>query len=113
VTHHRHHNLTEHTFSHVIVPLSLHDTLPIWRQTQHPVGQVVVTRPNDDQVAIVGLRPSADRSEVRRIDSFEKPRSAVVGPRGVRSEEHTSELQSREKLVCRLLLENTKNQYKR
>src|SRR5690606_41684868 len=28
------------------------------------------------------------------------------GPRG-RSEEHTSELQSREKLVCRLLLEKT------
>src|SRR5690606_40055346 len=26
-----------------------------------------------------------------------------------RSEEHTSELQSREKLVCRLLLEKTKN----
>src|SRR5690606_42054140 len=30
--------------------------------------------------------------------------AAVAG--GIRSEEHTSELQSREKLVCRLLLEN-------
>src|SRR5207302_7915633 len=29
--------------------------------------------------------------------------------RGVRSEEHTSELQSRENLVCRLLLEKKKN----
>src|SRR5690606_40050177 len=29
----------------------------------------------------------------------------AVGERGERSEEHTSELQSREKLVCRLLLE--------
>src|SRR5690606_41375003 len=28
---------------------------------------------------------------------------------GLRSEEHTSELQSREKLVCRLLLEKKKN----
>src|SRR5690606_41114845 len=28
-----------------------------------------------------------------------------------RSEEHTSELQSRENLVCRLLLEKKKNQY--
>src|SRR5690606_40145957 len=27
---------------------------------------------------------------------------------GIRSEEHTSELQSREKLVCRLMLEKTK-----
>src|SRR5258707_9304196 len=30
--------------------------------------------------------------------------------RGVRSEEHTSELQSRQYLVCRLLLEKKKNQ---
>src|SRR5690606_41627299 len=31
-----------------------------------------------------------------------------VGPKRGRSEEHTSELQSREKLVCRLLLEKKK-----
>src|SRR5690606_41294443 len=30
------------------------------------------------------------------------------GPVGIRSEEHTSELQSRENLVCRLLLEKKK-----
>src|SRR3712207_7528989 len=30
------------------------------------------------------------------------------GPRAARSEEHTSELQSRQYLVCRLLLEKTK-----
>src|SRR5690606_41912117 len=35
--------------------------------------------------------------------------SALTSPRmRTRSEEHTSELQSREKLVCRLLLENKK-----
>src|SRR3989442_7925562 len=32
-----------------------------------------------------------------------------TGPRGHRSEEHTSELQSRPHLVCRLLLEKKKN----
>src|SRR5436305_9319177 len=32
-------------------------------------------------------------------------------PRGMRSEEHTSELQSRPHLVCRLLLEKKKNKY--
>src|SRR6266511_5851980 len=32
-------------------------------------------------------------------------------PTGCRSEEHTSELQSREKLVCRLLLEKKKKQF--
>src|SRR5690606_40088404 len=35
-------------------------------------------------------------------------RSAPAGCRRSRSEEHTSELQSREKLVCRLLLEKKK-----
>src|SRR5687768_18546227 len=38
------------------------------------------------------------------------PRSAASG-QGPRSEEHTSELQSRLHLVCRLLLEKKKNQY--
>src|SRR5690606_33481934 len=35
-----------------------------------------------------------------------------VGSRILRSEEHTSELQSRENLVCRLLLEKKKKKYK-
>src|SRR5690606_41818688 len=38
---------------------------------------------------------------------YEKPVSL-----GLRSEEHTSELQSRENLVCRLLLEKKKNSYR-
>src|SRR5699024_12053173 len=36
--------------------------------------------------------------------------AAIPGTRGLRSEEHTSELQSRFDLVCRLLLENKKQQ---
>src|SRR5690606_24320312 len=35
--------------------------------------------------------------------------SRIGNPSRLRSEEHTSELQSREKLVCRLLLEKKKN----
>src|SRR5690606_39635623 len=38
-------------------------------------------------------------------DGADALRLTVVSPRGDRSEEHTSELQSRENLVCRLLLE--------
>src|SRR3712207_8227748 len=38
------------------------------------------------------------------------PDAALVG--GGRSEEHTSELQSRQYLVCRLLLEKKKKQYR-
>src|SRR3712207_7591653 len=37
------------------------------------------------------------------------PRPDDVGGRGPRSEEHTSELQSRQYLVCRLLLEKKKH----
>src|SRR3712207_7212399 len=45
-------------------------------------------------------RPSANRSAVAGADI-----------RGERSEEHTSELQSRQYLVCRLLLEKKKNDH--
>src|SRR6266511_5977801 len=52
-------------------------------------------------------RPASGRSNVARI------RTTVVfpAPFGPRSEEHTSELQSRENLVCRLLLEKKKKNY--
>src|SRR5690606_22738524 len=39
--------------------------------------------------------------------------SANVGEKKLRSEEHTSELQSRENLVCRLLLEKKNTQHNR
>src|SRR5437868_8731424 len=45
-----------------------------------------------------------------KIDTGESPDAVVYEPlRGERSEEHTSELQSRFDLVCRLLLEKKKN----
>src|SRR3712207_8114953 len=49
--------------------------------------------------ARVGLRTRARRRRGRRRKR---------GPRRARSEEHTSELQSRQYLVCRLLLEKKK-----
>src|SRR5690606_41626232 len=54
------------------------------RQRREPAGGAVVRL--DPVVALAQLRPQA----------------------GARSEEHTSELQSRENLVCRLLLEKKK-----
>src|SRR5215217_9540121 len=41
-------------------------------------------------------------------DAGERPRLVADDPHRVRSEEHTSELQSRQYLVCRLLLEKKK-----
>src|SRR2546422_5918825 len=59
-----------------------------------------------------------DRRHLRRPHGRRRPRAAIAraghGPRGrrvaraTRSEEHTSELQSRLHLVCRLLLEKKK-----
>src|SRR3712207_8625984 len=41
----------------------------------------------------------------------QRPRMDANGVMGPRSEEHTSELQSRQYLVCRLLLEKKQSQY--
>src|SRR3712207_8839843 len=70
-----------------IYTLSLHDALPIFRVLDHGLvrrGAVGVER-GDVAAVRVALRGDAPRSE-----------------------EHTSELQSRQYLVCRLLLEKKK-----
>src|SRR2546422_7616757 len=71
-----------------IYTLSLHDALPIWRMLH--VGAV------DSPVSVGDVGQIA--AEFRRL----------VGSGQDRSEEHTSELQSRLHLVCRLLLEKKK-----
>src|SRR3712207_7884987 len=62
------------------------------------------------------LRPAALRDELdarERLDRAARRRHPGNGrellEQGRRSEEHTSELQSRQYLVCRLLLEKKKN----
>src|SRR5437660_3614051 len=55
-------------------------------------------------------RPSGGRRRSGRRRSGRRRRAAVTNPPPIeRSEEHTSELQSRGHLVCRLLLEKKKN----
>src|SRR3712207_7753602 len=87
-----------------IYTLSLHDALPIWTGGT-PVG------PPPRGAAPRRLR--GGRAGVHRSDRG--CRGAGVGladgPRR-RSEEHTSELQSRQYLVCRLLLEKKKKRQK-
>src|SRR5690349_23519390 len=77
-----------------IYTLSLHDALPI-SATHGPTHFV--------EVDGVAHRVSRDEGGVLR-----SPAPALVVASPVRSEEHTSELQSRRDLVCRLLLEKKK-----
>src|SRR5690606_41848996 len=69
-------------------------------------------------VVLNGIDGAWYRAERDRIEAAEARRKAGLGGfrrvfglgvRLERSEEHTSELQSRENLVCRLLLEKKKN----
>src|SRR3712207_8141385 len=73
-----------------IYTLSLHDALPIW-----PVRTRCATTRRAGCGSSCG-RPSSTRPP---------PRTPTATRSGSRSEEHTSELQSRQYLVCRLLLE--------
>src|SRR2546428_6828557 len=54
----------------------------------------------------VALPQLDDRAGVRRVAQRRRQRAALVEAQ--RSEEHTSELQSRSDLVCRLLLDKKK-----
>src|SRR3712207_8240144 len=49
-----------------------------------------------------------DLTQVPQVHPMVAPGDVLVADRGLRSEEHTSELQSRQYLVCRLLLEKKK-----
>src|SRR5258707_2119597 len=56
---------------------------------------------------------SGSRHESQRIEPFEAARKRAASNGSIRrSEEHTSELQSRQYLVCRLLLEKKKKRYR-
>src|SRR3712207_8128370 len=82
-----------------IYTLSLHDALPI----------SAPTRPSSRSRQAAS--PSRSPSPRRGCASWPRwtVRSSWTGTRpGSRSEEHTSELQSRQYLVCRLLLEKKK-----
>src|SRR3712207_8707893 len=80
-----------------IYTLSLHDALPILGRFRH-AARALQPRAQRD------LRPAA-----RRVPFLLRRRVVRSCQAHKRSEEHTSELQSRQYLVCRLLLEKKKN----
>src|SRR5690606_42101245 len=95
----------------VLYTLSLHDALPIYRE--HPL--LVLTLEGDDlvvdRVCLLGLvEVEHVVQQAVLVHVADRLAPGDGGGRSVRSEEHTSELQSRENLVCRLLLEKKKQQ---
>src|SRR5690242_21459574 len=81
--------------------LSLHDALPIL------LHRLPRDRPGVLQEHLL-LEDAAHRLRRRSREHVHPAIVAAVGERRLRSEEHTSELQSHVNLVCRLLLEKTK-----
>src|SRR5690606_41746102 len=81
-----------------IYTLSLHDALPILRVNMLPDGTIT---------AVTVSRSSGDAPFDNSAVAAVKNIGRLTEMQG-RSEEHTSELQSRENLVCRLLLEKKK-----
>src|SRR5690606_42124495 len=94
-----------------IYTLSLHDALPISRSSG-------IEQACRFQTSLQGWGYKSDRYRCSERSSYSCRRASSTyfrNPSGItctssfkRSEEHTSELQSRENLVCRLLLEKKK-----
>src|SRR2546422_8510158 len=108
-----------------IYTLSLHDALPISFELVFPVDQFLERLPDEADLergtsfaenAVAKARYFAKRGTIPTLAEDSRLEvDALEGAPGVfsarwaeRSEEHTSELQSRLHLVCRLLLEKKK-----
>src|SRR5690606_41259836 len=83
-----------------IYTLSLHDALPIW-----VVPEVMLSSPLSIGERIIGVIAVRDYKNPEAYVQTDIEILHFISNQVARSEEHTSELQSRENLVCRLLLE--------
>src|SRR5256885_15722931 len=84
-----------------IYTLSLHDALPIYPALKESPAPVVSTT----SIGKAGTRSDSPRCHATQPSA---PSLTTIRRRPLRSEEHTSELQSPCNLVCRLLLEKKK-----
>src|SRR5207244_11079685 len=97
-----------HLGSPALIPLSLHDALPIFSGSERTVADYLLAE-------VLERHPDDVRRLLLRTSILERVNGALAdiltgasGSEGIltdRSEEHTSELQSPDHLVCRLLLE--------
>src|SRR5699024_12768804 len=87
-----------------IYTLSLHDALPIYTDQNHLHNHICINSVNME----TGKKFVNDRQKLYEIRTQSDALCQQYELSIVRSEEHTSELQSRFDLVCRLLLEKKK-----
>src|SRR3712207_8203031 len=86
-----------------IYTLSLHDALPISFKDTIAILAIVILN------GVLGyVQESRAEKALAALKQLASPKVRVLRDGRVRSEEHTSELQSRQYLVCRLLLEKKK-----
>src|SRR5690606_4564 len=89
------------------------ELMNVIREVNADVLLLDVNLPDDNGVDLcIQIKKLYPEMKILGLSNFNE-RSVIVrmlnnGASGYRSEEHTSELQSREKLVCRLLLEKKK-----
>src|SRR5690606_41962679 len=104
--------LSRATATAELLPLSLHDALPI--STGRPKGVCLDNRNVRAVWTMSPMVPGFDYAEEDvvlaimpqfHVAGINNGLLALLNGATMRSEEHTSELQSRENLVCRLLLE--------
>src|SRR5690606_41630439 len=95
---------SDDTASTATYTLSLHDALPIFPPSG---GRLPHEACRSRRAWPKPYRPRK-RRQVRKHLPSPRPDGVFVADTVLRSEEHTSELQSRENLVCRLLLEKKK-----
>src|SRR5690606_41491832 len=95
-------SLSSHVRTTYISILSLHDALPICAPSP-----IIITMATARMTALL-LTSAALVEAGMRLAAAARVVAGATATAAARSEEHTSELQSRENLVCRLLLEKKK-----
>src|SRR5699024_12195785 len=105
------------SYSQYSDPLDLH-SFPTRRSSDLGVRlakpQVIAAYPITPQTTLVEkladfIADGQSQAKYMMVESEHSAMAAALGASMMRSEEHTSELQSRFDLVCRLLLEKKKN----
>src|SRR5690606_41317412 len=103
---HVHYFVVNDTATTELYTLSLHDALPILAKANIEKFHAAQRTSRVETQTMPGVLCWQDKRPIQKVGLYVPGGTAPLF--STRSEEHTSELQSRENLVCRLLLEKKK-----